>query len=65
MGGVGRRRIKRPLNHRSDLIILYGPRPSRAGLIHQAIDAIGDKAPAPFADGMFVDAELRRDRLTC
>ncbi len=63
MSGVGRRRIKRSLDHLGHAIVLYGPRPSRAGLVQQAINAIGDETPAPLADSMFMDAQFRRHGL--
>jgi hypothetical protein len=55
---IGRRRPQRPLDHRSDLIVVDGSRAARAGLVKQAITAILQKSAAPFANGVFVEAEF-------
>jgi hypothetical protein len=55
---IGRHRPQRPLDHGSNLIVVDGSRAARAGLVKQAITAILQKSTAPFANGMFMEAEF-------
>jgi len=58
MRRIGRRRTQRPLDHGSDLIVVDGSRATRAGLVKQTITTILQKSAAPFANGVFVEAEF-------
>jgi hypothetical protein len=60
---IGRRRPQRPLDHRSNLIVVDGSRAARAGLVKQAIAAILQKSATPLANGVFVEAEFGSHRL--
>jgi hypothetical protein len=60
---VGRRHAQRPLDHGRNLIVINGSRPARTRLIEQAIATILQEASPPFANRVFVHAELGRDRL--
>lgn len=63
MRRIGRRRAQSPLDHGSNLIVVDGARAARAGLVKQTITAVLQKSAAPFANGMFVDAEFGGYRL--
>ena len=60
---VGRRGAQRPLDHGRNLIVVDGSRPARTSLVEQAIAAILQEAAPPFANCVFVQAELGRDGL--
>jgi hypothetical protein len=52
---------KRALNDGGDLIIIDCPGSARTGLVQQPFDAVLQKASAPFADGVLMDAEFARN----
>ncbi len=58
MRRVGRCRPQRSLDHGGNLIVVDGARAARAGLVKQAIAAILQKSAAPFANGVFMEAEF-------
>lgn len=60
---VGRRGAQRWLDHGRNLIVVDGALPARTSLVEQAIAAILQEAAAPFANRVFVQAELGRDGL--
>lgn len=60
---IGWRRPQRPLDHRSNLIVVDGSRATRADLVKQAITAIPQKSATPLANVMFVKAEFGSYRL--
>jgi len=62
---VDRCRAQRPFDHGSNLIVVYSSRPARASLVKQTIAAILQKSATPFANRVFVKAELGRYILTC
>jgi hypothetical protein len=49
------------LDDGGDLIIVDRARSARTIFIQKAFDAVLQKAPPPFADGMFVHAQLGGD----
>jgi hypothetical protein len=53
---VGQRRVQRPLDCGSNLIVVDGS--MRPGLVNQAITATLQEPAAPLADGIFVDADF-------
>ena len=61
MGGVGRRRAQRSLDHGRNLIIVDRARPARTRPVQQAFDTILEKTPAPFANRVLVHAEFGRN----
>jgi hypothetical protein len=56
-------RTQRPLDHGSDLIVVDGSRPARAGLVKQTITAILQRPAAPLANSVSVEAEFGSYRL--
>jgi hypothetical protein len=54
---------KRTLNHGSDLIVVDRACPAWPRLVQQALDALLQEPPPPFARGMFVHAQLDCDDL--
>ena len=63
MCGVFRRGPERALDDGGDLVIVDRARPPGTIFIQKAFDAVFQKAPPPFADGMFMDAQLGGDHL--
>ena len=61
MCGVFRRGPERALDDGGDLIIFDRARSARTIFIQKAFDAVFQKAPPPFADGMFVHSQLGGD----
>jgi len=61
--GVRRQGGQRPLDHSGTLIVVDGSRPARASLVEQTFAAILQKAPAPLANRMLMDAKLGGDGL--
>jgi hypothetical protein len=55
---VGWRRPQRSFDHLGNLIVVDGTRAARAGLVKQTIAAILQKSAAPFANGVFMEAEF-------
>jgi hypothetical protein len=60
---VGRRGAQRALDHGRNFIVIDGSRPARTRLVEQAIAAILQEAPPPFANRVFVQPKLGRNRL--
>lgn len=60
MRRVGRRGAQRPLDHGSNLIVVYRSRSAGANLIKQTIVAILQKSAAPLANRMFLMAKFGR-----
>jgi SRSO17 transposase len=50
--------VRRPLDHGSNLIVVDSSRSAGASLIKQTIAAIVQKSTTPFANCVFVEAEL-------
>ena len=63
VGGIGRRRLQRPLDNLGHLFVRERPRPSRPRLIRQPLDALLQEAAAPLADRVLVHAEFGCHRL--
>ena len=63
MGGIGRRRLQRPLDNLGHLLVRERPRPSRPRLIRQPLDALREEAAAPRAHRVLVHAEFGCHRL--
>jgi hypothetical protein len=61
---VDRCRAQRPLDHGSNLIVVDSSRSAGAGLVKQTIAAILQKSATPFANCVFVQAELGSHILT-
>src|SRR5215472_6692671 len=59
----GRRGAQRSLYYGRNLIVVDAARPARTSLVEQAIAAILQEAASPFANRVFVHAELGRDGL--
>ena len=60
---VDRRGAQRPLDHRSDLIVVDRSWSAGSSLVQQTIKATLQEAPTPLANRVFVDAQLGRDDL--
>ena len=65
MRRVSRRRAQCPLDYASNLIVGDRSRAAWPSLIKQTIAAILQKSATPFANCVFVKAELGRYILTC
>ena len=58
MRRVGRRGAQRPLDHGSNLIVVYRSRSAGASLVKQTVAAILQKSATPLANRVFVVAKF-------
>lgn len=59
--GVARRGAERAFDNCSDLIVINGARPARAGFVQEPFDAPLQKAPTPLANCMLMDTQFVRN----